>query len=303
VRYDGPIDQTTIKTLYVFVEIAVDAVHLAQTVRLNFPDNRQQFRESLLDAEEVQREIPAGELVGRTQHLRIEAAGSKETVEEQTVDEGVAPTEIPPTRLALVSTIQFAAALQQLKDDLSSKYSDATPFLSPIGLITSAVDESKGEKSRVDASAARLWTGAYEASIPRSKPLSPGEILGCTAPRLSGDVDALLYLGDGRFHLEAIMIANPEIPAFRYDPYSKKLTRERYDHSLMRRVRGDAVRVARKSIVALEGVEAENDNTVLVKKTTPEPPLWGVVLGTLGRQGSFKQLQASHIIILLLGIF
>lgn len=25
------------------------------------------------------------------------------------------------------------------------------------------------------------------------------------------------YLGDGRFHLESIMIANPEIPAYRYD--------------------------------------------------------------------------------------
>lgn len=24
------------------------------------------------------------------------------------------------------------------------------------------------------------------------------------------------YLGDGRFHLESIMIANPEIPAYRY---------------------------------------------------------------------------------------
>jgi 2-(3-amino-3-carboxypropyl)histidine synthase len=235
--------------------------------------------------------------------LRIEATGSEETDEVQTVNEDVAPTEIPPTRLALVSTIQFAAALQQLKDDLSSKYSDATPFLSPVGLITSTVDESKGANSTIDASAARLWTGAYEASIPRSKPLSPGEILGCTAPRLSGDVDALLYLGDGRFHLEAIMIANPEVPAFRYDPYSKKLTRERYDHSLMRRVRGDAVRAARKSITTLEEAEAESDNTVLVKKITPGPPLWGVVLGTLGRQGSFKQLQASHIIILFLGVF
>ena len=35
------------------------------------------------------------------------------------------------------------------------------------------------------------------------------------------------YLGDGRFHQEFIVIANPNVPAFRYDLYSKKLTIER----------------------------------------------------------------------------
>ena len=47
--------------------------------------------------------------------------------------------------------------------------------------------------------------------MPQSKPLSPGEILGCTSPRLES-CDAIVYLGDGRFHLESIMISNPEIP-------------------------------------------------------------------------------------------
>ena len=39
--------------------------------------------------------------------------------------------------------------------------------------------------------------------VPQIAPLSKGEILGCTAPKLSPDtnVDILLYLGDGRFHL------------------------------------------------------------------------------------------------------
>jgi diphthamide synthase subunit DPH2 len=36
-------------------------------------------------------------------------------------------------------------------------------------------------------------TGLYDATIPRSKPLSPGEILGCTAPKL-GNVDAVLFV-------------------------------------------------------------------------------------------------------------
>lgn len=79
------------------------------------------------------------------------------------------------------------------------------------------------------------------------------------------------------------MIANPSIPAFRYDPYSKKLTRERYDHHEMQTVRDDAVQTARKSIIAFARDTSETD-------TDPTPP-WGVILGTLGRQGNFKQLQ------------
>lgn len=83
------------------------------------------------------------------------------------------------------------------------------------------------------------------------------------------------------------MIANPDVPAFRYDPYSKKLTRERYDHAEMQRVRDEAIQTARKSIPQ-SSLENDTDDT---------DPLWGVILGTLGRQGNFKQLQASvHII-------
>lgn len=42
-----------------------------------------------------------------------------------------------------------------------------------------------------------------------------GEVLGCTAPVVAGGADAIVFVADGRFHLEAIMIANPDIPAFR----------------------------------------------------------------------------------------
>lgn len=82
------------------------------------------------------------------------------------------------------------------------------------------------------------------------------------------------------------MIANPAVPAFRYDPYSKKLTRERYNHAEMQEVRHNAVITAKKSVKAI--AQDENSGPVLINS---ESPLWGVILGTLGRQGSFKQLQ------------
>lgn len=93
-------------------------------------------------------------------------------------------------------------------------------------------------------------------------------------------VNVYRYLGDGRFHLEAIMIANPGVPAFRYDPYSKKLTREWYDHREMRSNRATAVESARASIQQLSLAGGDDDG-----------PLWGVILGTLGRQGSLRQLE------------
>ena len=37
---------------------------------------------------------------------------------------------------------------------------------------------------------------------------------GCTAPRLL-EADIIIYLGDGRFHLESIMIANENLKAYK----------------------------------------------------------------------------------------
>uniref|UniRef100_A0A7M4FCA5 2-(3-amino-3-carboxypropyl)histidine synthase subunit 1 n=1 Tax=Crocodylus porosus TaxID=8502 RepID=A0A7M4FCA5_CROPO len=134
----------------------------------------------------------------------------------------------PGSRLALVSTIQFVSALQAASQEL-----------------------------RPD----------YEVCVPQCKPLSPGEILGCTSPRLAQDTDAVVYLGDGRFHLESIMIANPGIPAYRYDPYSKVFSREHYAHERMQRARQEAICTATRA------------------------RSWGLILGTLGRQGSTHVLQ------------
>ena len=37
-----PITQTKIKALYVFVDILIDVDHLAETIKLNFPDKSKQ---------------------------------------------------------------------------------------------------------------------------------------------------------------------------------------------------------------------------------------------------------------------
>ncbi|GAX79013.1 hypothetical protein CEUSTIGMA_g6453.t1 [Chlamydomonas eustigma] len=136
----------------------------------------------------------------------------------------------PGTRIALAGTIQFSSAIQLARHRLSSQF----PSL----------------------------------SVPKCKPLSPGEVLGCTAPVIEGaggregGVEAIVFVADGRFHLEAIMIANPSIPAFRYDPYARVLTQEYYDQQGMRDVRKRAIETSRSA------------------------KHWGLILGTLGRQGN-----------------
>ncbi|KAF1761469.1 hypothetical protein GCK72_009725 [Caenorhabditis remanei] len=135
-------------------------------------------------------------------------------------------------RLAVVSTVQFIPSLQTLRANFNNEDS------------------------------------SIRIEIPQCKPLSPGEVLGCTSPRLdAANFDAIVYLGDGRFHLESIMIHNPTIEAFQYDPYSRKLTRELYDHDLMRKNRMGSIEVAKRC-----------------KK-------FGLIQGTLGRQGNLKVVE------------
>ncbi|PHH83324.1 hypothetical protein CDD82_2076 [Ophiocordyceps australis] len=164
-----PVDVTRIKTLYVFVDIALDTSHLLASLERNL------------------------------------ASGST---------------------IALVGTIQFNATIHG---------------------VTGA-----------------LRAAGFGVVVPQIAPLSKGEILGCTSPRLdeSQRVDMILYLGDGRFHLESIMIHNPSVPAYRYDPYSRRLTRETYNHDEMSSLRLDAIRQARTA------------------------RRWGLILGSLGRQGN-----------------
>ncbi|TKY71099.1 Diphthamide biosynthesis protein 1 [Spatholobus suberectus] len=129
--------------------------------------------------------------------------------------------------------------------------------------------------SAIRAAKPQLEELGFRVLVPQSKPLSAGEVLGCTAPKVSSNSlgedeigeSALVFVADGRFHLEAFMIANPGIRAFRYDPYMGRLFLEEYDHVGMKRSRRNAVLKAR------------------------EARSWGVVLGTLGRQGNPRILE------------
>uniref|UniRef100_A0A915EX95 2-(3-amino-3-carboxypropyl)histidine synthase subunit 1 n=1 Tax=Echinococcus canadensis TaxID=519352 RepID=A0A915EX95_9CEST len=176
-----------------------------------------------------------------------------------------------------------------------------------------------------------LQEGGFKIIIPQRLPLSPGELLGCTSPKVEvslvssfslfvnksdtlnhcfvfweicsssnafstslsfakvSGVDFMVFIGDGRFHLESAMLANPTLPAYLYDPYNKVLTHESYDHALMRTNR-------RRSI-----------------ETAQSAQRFGIILGTLGRQGSppvvhllqrrIEELGRNFFVVLLSEIF
>jgi 2-(3-amino-3-carboxypropyl)histidine synthase len=99
--------------------------------------------------------------------------------------------------------------------------------------------------------------------IPQARPLSAGETLGCTSPCISKEC-ILIFVADGRFHLESAMIKNPTVEVYRYDPYSKILSKEGYQFELMKIRRFAAITSASTAYV------------------------FGLILGTLGRQGNPK---------------
>mmetsp|Transcript_68222 Transcript_68222/g.134816 ORF Transcript_68222/g.134816 Transcript_68222/m.134816 type:complete len:522 (-) Transcript_68222:21-1586(-) len=104
--------------------------------------------------------------------------------------------------------------------------------------------------------------------VPQVKPLGLGETLGCTSPQVDG-VDAVVFVCDGRFHLESAMIQNPHVKDgfFRYDPGVHTLTRESFAYKQLHSVRRTAIDEARSA------------------------KLVGLILGTLGRQGSSGVLE------------
>ncbi len=147
----------------------------------------------------------------------------------------------------LAGTIQFAASLQAVREQLAPLFpSLAVPQSRPLspGLLHLSSFEGQAlftapqealyspigmpdmqrlaiREYLVDVTFGRLLKMLivlYNRTISdtySSKNLHAGEVLGCTAPVLKQEADAIVFVADGRFHLEAIMIANPTIPAYR----------------------------------------------------------------------------------------
>lgn len=101
--------------------------------------------------------------------------------------------------------------------------------------------------------------------IPKVAPLSRGEVLGCTSPVIP--YKTVVFVAEGRFHLESLMIRNPESRFFRYCPSSRVMVEEKHDYRKFLAIRNEKKELAAKA------------------KT------FSIIFGTLGRQGSLKILE------------
>eukprot|EP01053_Blabericola_migrator_P002435 Blabericola_migrator_1__2434@NODE_1686_length_4002_cov_81_866582_g1093_i0_p2_GENE_NODE_1686_length_4002_cov_81_866582_g1093_i0NODE_1686_length_4002_cov_81_866582_g1093_i0_p2_ORF_typecomplete_len438_score46_03Diphthamide_syn/PF01866_17/2_9e86SDH_sah/PF01972_16/45SDH_sah/PF01972_16/4_7_NODE_1686_length_4002_cov_81_866582_g1093_i0571370 len=110
--------------------------------------------------------------------------------------------------------------------------------------------------------------------LPQCAPLTAGETLGCTSPKIDASTHTCVFVADGRFHVESAMIQNPHIKQFlRFDPFLKKMFRESYDRKKMLDMRQRAIEKAQKCDMVC------------------------VVMSTLGRQGSVGIMETIQVLL------
>jgi 2-(3-amino-3-carboxypropyl)histidine synthase len=106
--------------------------------------------------------------------------------------------------------------------------------------------------------------------ITSNAPLSPGEVLGCTCLEIN-NVSNIVFIGEGRFHLEATIISNSFCRFFQFNPFSQYFTLVDFNTAFTCKQRQKEIL---KSFFGQMNI--------------------GVIIGTLGRQGNnsiIKKLQ------------
>lgn len=259
-----PVGKTVVPCLYVFVGLTIDAPHLVSTIEHNLPAPTPivlagtiQFSSAVQQASRLLREhqrrvtvpqakpLSAGEVLGCTAPS-LEPARLRNTGHGSDGRQPGAPQSNRAKELREASLGPLACA-----NGKSAAVDRGGPH---------TLGEGAGAGGGVGGEA-RPGAGAGSRAEAGSGAATGSE----TGAEENGEV--LVFVADGRFHLEAMMIANPDLVTYRYDPFTRNLLREEYDHRGMRRARRSAVQKAERA------------------------QQWGVVLGTLGRQGNTATLD------------
>ena len=272
-----PLTCTVIPCLYVFVEIRVDVQHMVDCVHMTFLQEEKERRQKN-GAADCARIIEAcvmgtvqfrSAVIEAAQRLNNEAANSTSSDDVQLKFQAIVPQAKP---LSPGETLGCTAPSGLAQVD----FQDA--LLSP--------RERRERKKQSATNEGAIETNQAEAfvdSVVRER--------------------VMLFLADGRFHLEAAMIQNPSLRALRYDPYSKTLTEELYETVKMKRIRREAIMTVRKTLgissilrrggssitpsvqdgddIANSVLEQQRSSNSLTNRKT-----MGIILGTLGRQGN-----------------
>lgn len=104
-------------------------------------------------------------------------------------------------------------------------------------------------------------------NIPQTKPLSPGEILGCTSFKTENN-SGTLYIGDGKFHIESVLLFNPNIKIVQFNPFKRSLV-----------------------LLGFKFTETLSERVNFIENSLYLPRQVNLIFGVLGRQGNVKILR------------
>ncbi|KFG49327.1 diphthamide biosynthesis protein 2-related domain-containing protein [Toxoplasma gondii GAB2-2007-GAL-DOM2] len=243
--------------LYVFVDILIDPLPLCDALKRNFsPDTRLA-------------------LLGTIQYAKCTLA-----VKRHLEQDGyfrvppLIPQRSPLTAGEVLGCTSPKLPEQKIRNAVSSAKGDCE---SPCGTASRSSGNSSAccrnpdfsacSSSRPGDSVRREETEETSLDVEDSAHASAGLQLMPLGREEEERIDEVIFVADGRFHLEACMIQNPTLRFLRYDPFLKRLFRESYNHALLHRNRQAAIEAARSArSVAL-------------------------LLSTLGRQGSVGILE------------
>ena len=273
-----PTEQAAVRTMYVPVHMDIDCAHLVNTVLCNFfPVDDAEKAEHPSASENAS--SPNASQFFPNHHGRSRCG----------------------KKIAMLGTVQFCPSL--MKAALAIEHGSEERILARARAVVGAqardaagqpiqqlaipqanqqTDRRTGAEELADLRKKLETSGKevpapLELILPQVRPLGFAEVLGCTAPQLPDSVDEVIFVADGRFHLEAVMMRNPRVKFYRYDPYGRALTLEEFGYRDLLKLRKEAVAQVRKLLVRAH--KGEQDITV------------GLVLGTLGRQGSVSVLE------------
>lgn len=122
---------------------------------------------------------------------------------------------IPETKLkAMYVFVDIMFDVQHLVDTIKYNFPDKNKHLYLMGVIqfNSAIYILRDELQKA---------GYKRLNIPQARPRCGGEVLGCTSPTLDikDGKDTIIFIADGKFHMEGAMLANPNHIFFKYHPY------------------------------------------------------------------------------------
>ncbi|SBT78928.1 diphthamide biosynthesis protein 1, putative [Plasmodium ovale] len=274
-----PLTVTKIRCIYVFVDIKLNSTHLIETIKKNF-----QKKDIIL-------------LLGTIQFSCIVHSVHNALKRENYFDILLPiPQVLPLTRgevLGCTSPNLYHFLYEQvIKGDDQNEYSGgAKPTTSAAtGTAATGTAATGTAATGTAATVASVAPGERDPQISvRTNEKNESQIMNECRNFLKRNSVKIVFIADGRFHLESLMIQNPDFTFYRYNPFDKMLSEEKYNYKLFYEIRKNEIKKCR------------NCKSVCI------------ILSTLGRQGNvnilknminiIKQKNIPYIILLLSEIF